>query len=107
MSMKIGLIAILAALAIAERAKAADKTSLECFPVAETRQMIAARQLADPFASMQAASSAEHGEPIGAKLCRGSEGLIYEISLLRGDGRIVRIRVDAATGQPRAGQKPR
>lgn len=106
-SLKIALIAAVAALSVAAPARAADKPSLECFPIAETRQLIADRQLADPFATMLAASAAAHGEPIGAKLCRENENLVYEISLLRRDGRVMRIYVDAATGKPHPGHKER
>ncbi|PWB80501.1 MAG: hypothetical protein C3F11_17780 [Methylocystaceae bacterium] len=101
---KIALSAASAALSPAPRAGAADRPSLACFPTAETRQLIVDRRLADPFATMQAASAAAHGEPIGAKLCRADEELVYEISLLRRDGRVVRIYVDAATGKPHPGR---
>lgn len=101
------LFAALPALLSAPAASAADRAPLECFPLAETRLLIASRQLADPFATMQAASAAGDGEPIGAKLCRESEDLIYEISLLRRDGRVVRIYVDAATGNPHPAHKER
>ncbi len=56
---------------------------------------------------MQAASLAAHAEPINARLCRDHDELVYEISLLRRDGRVVRIYLDAATGQPHAGHKER
>ncbi len=104
--LKIAFVVVSAALSPAE-AGAADRTPLQCLPIAETRQLIADRQLADPFATMQAASAAAHGEPIGAKLCRDNEDLVYEISLLRRDGRVMRIYVDAATGKPHPGHKER
>lgn len=85
----------------------ADGGALQCFPTAETRHLIADRRLVDPFASMQAASSAAHAEPIAAKLCRDQEALIYEISVLRRDGRVMRIYLDATNGQPHAGHKAR
>ena len=54
---------------------------------------------------MQAASSAAHAEPIAAKLCRDHEALVYEISMLRRDGRVLRIYLDATNGQPHPGHK--
>lgn len=48
---------------------------------------------------MRRAAARTHAEAIGAKLCRWSEDLVYEISLLRRDGRVIRIFVDAKTGQ--------
>jgi uncharacterized membrane protein YkoI len=82
-----------------------DGAEFRCFPMAETRHLIADRRLADPFASMQAASSAAQAEPIAAKLCRDREALVYEISMLRRDGRVLRIYLDATNGQPHPGHK--
>jgi uncharacterized membrane protein YkoI len=82
-----------------------EEAAFQCFPMAETRHLIADRRLADPFASMQAASSAAHAEPIAAKLCRDREALVYEISMLRRDGRVLRIYLDATNGQPHPGHK--
>jgi hypothetical protein len=64
-----------------------------CYSTAETRDKIAAHDLSEPFRVMRSEAS------IGAKLCRWSEDLVYEISLLRRDGRIIRIFVDAKTAQ--------
>lgn len=78
----------------------AQTAPLECFSTAETRQKITSHKLADPFGTMQAVGSGHHGEPIGAKLCRRGDDFVYEISLLRGDGRLVKIYVDAVAGGP-------
>ncbi|WP_036296843.1 PepSY domain-containing protein [Methylosinus sp. PW1] len=99
------ILAFIVAAPQAASAMAADRPALQCLPIAETRQLISDRRLGDPFALMQAASVAAHAEPINAKLCREHEELVYEISLLRRDGRVVRIYLDAATGQPHAGHK--
>lgn len=80
---------------------------MQCFPTAETRHLIADRRLADPFATMQAASAAAQAEPIAAKLCRDREELVYEVSVLRRDGRVMRIYLDATNGQPHPGHKSR
>jgi hypothetical protein len=101
------ILALLFAVPPAALAAAADRPALQCLPVAETRQLILDRRLGDPFALMQAASLSAHAEPINARLCREQEALVYEISLLRRDGRVVRIYLDAATGQPHAGHKER
>lgn len=96
-----------AALGSAGPARGADRPPPRCLPVAETRQLIADHGLGDPFALMQAASLSAHAEPIGAKLCRDDEALVYEISLLRHDGRVMRIYLDAATGRPHGGGRSR
>ncbi len=82
---------------------------LECFSVAQTRREIAQHKLADPFPSMQAASSSTQAEALSARLCRNGDLFLYEISLLRRDGRIVKTLVNAVSGKPhpaRIEQKP-
>ncbi|CAN2534052.1 hypothetical+protein [Methylocapsa aurea] len=101
------ILALMVAIPSSALAWAADGPALQCLPIAETRHLIADRRLGDPFALMQAASLAAHAEPINARLCRDHDELVYEISLLRRDGRVVRIYLDAATGQPHAGHKER
>jgi hypothetical protein len=99
------ILALLVAIPSSALAWGADRPAFQCLPIAETRQLIADRRLGDPFALMQAASLAAHAEPINARLCRDHDELVYEISLLRRDGRVMRIYLDAATGQPHAGHK--
>jgi hypothetical protein len=74
---------------------------LQCYSVADTRREIAEHKLADPFPSMQAAGVLVQAEPLTARLCRSGDVFIYEISLLRRDGHIVKTLVDAASGKPR------
>jgi hypothetical protein len=73
---------------------------LECYSIADTRREIAEHKLADPFPSMQAASVMAQAEALSARLCRSGDIFVYEISLLRRDGRIVKTLVDAASGKP-------
>ncbi len=77
----------------------------QCFSTAQTREKIEAHKLTDPFACMRAAARELGGEALGARLCRSDEIFIYEISVLRADGRIVRQLFDAATGKPHSGRK--
>jgi hypothetical protein len=71
-----------------------------CFSTAETREKILAQGLAEPFHAMRTAASRMQAEAIGLKLCRRHSELVYEMSLLRNDGRVIRVFVDAKTGQP-------
>ncbi|MFY9629628.1 MAG: hypothetical protein WAK03_15960 [Methylocystis sp.] len=86
---------------------AANETpqTLECFSVAQTRQKIAEHRLVDPFPLMQSASSANQGEALSTRLCRRGEVFLYEINVLRRDGRVMKIFVDAASGRPHAGRQ--
>ncbi len=48
---------------------------------------------------MQNAAGRLQAEALGVKLCRRSDELVYELSLLRHDGRVIRVFIDAKTGQ--------
>jgi uncharacterized membrane protein YkoI len=69
-----------------------------CFSTAETREKIVAHGLFEPFRVMRSAASRSQAEAIGVKLCRWSEELVYEMSLLRRDGRVIHVFVNAKTG---------
>lgn len=70
-----------------------------CFSAAETRDKILAHGLFEPFRAMRSAAGRLQAEAIGIKLCRWSEELVYEMSLLRHDGRVIHVFIDAKTGQ--------
>ena len=82
------------------RAKEGGPPGLECFSVAQTRQKIAQHRLAEPFPLMRAESSANQADALSTRLCRIGELFLYEINLLRRDGRVIRVFVDAASGKP-------
>ena len=95
-----GALALIAGLG-ASGAVAGDNTPVtQCFSTAQTRDKIAAEKLGDPFVSMRAAEARVKGEALNARLCRKGENFIYEISLVRQDGRVVKVLYDAATSQP-------
>lgn len=71
-----------------------------CFSTAEAREKISAHGLHEPFRVMRTAASRLQAQAIGVKLCRQQDNLVYELSLLRHDGRLLHISVDAKTGQP-------
>ncbi|AZG75474.1 PepSY domain-containing protein [Methylocystis rosea] len=85
--------------AAASRAEDAP-ARLQCFTMAQARSQMEAQKLADPFRCMRDIALRLQAEPLGARLCQLGEGLIYEISLLRRDGHIVKILVDAFSGRP-------
>ncbi len=87
--------------------RAVERTSPrgQCFSTAQTREKIEAHRLVDPFACMRAAAHDQNGEALGARLCRREEAFIYEISVLRADGRLVKLVYDATTGKPHSGHK--
>lgn len=75
-----------------------------CFNAPETREKILANSLADPFALLRAQASEQRAEPIAVKLCRIGDSYVYEIDLLRRDGRLIHSRLDARSGRLTADQ---
>lgn len=84
---------------LCDGAKAQAAQQMECYSTAETRAKIAAQGLSEPFHSMQKAAARFEAQALAAKLCLRDDNFIYEISLLRRDGRIVRSQFDAKTGK--------
>lgn len=99
----VAALAATAASACAVRAEDLVPAHIQCFTMAQARGKMEAHKLADPFRSMREAALRLQGEPLGARLCQLGEELIYEISLLRRDGHIVRIHVDAFSGRAHSG----
>lgn len=93
---------VLALLGSSVTAKADPEPERVCYTTAETREKILAHGLFEPFHALRSAANKLQAQAIGVKLCRWREELVYELSLLRRDGHIVRLSVDAKTGQPLA-----
>ena len=50
---------------------------------------------------MRSTAGRLQAEALGVKLCRWSEELVYELSLLRHDGRVIHVFIDAKNGSGR------
>ena len=59
----------------------------------------ASARLVQPLVLMRRAAGDLHAEAVDGRLCRWNNELIYEISLLRRDGHIVRVLFNAANGK--------
>ena len=69
-----------------------------CFNAAQTRENVTAHRLAEPFRALRVGR--QQGEALRAKLCKWKQDeWVYEISVLRRDGRIVRLYMNAQNGQ--------
>src|ERR1700674_5748148 len=66
-----------------------------CLSAAETREAIRAHKLIEPFRAMGDASGRAQSEAIAVRLCRSNEKFVYDITMLRRDGRVVHVYVDA------------
>ena len=69
-----------------------------CYTPAETRERVVAEKLREPFELMRKAAAMTHAEALTGKLCRWRDLDIYEITLLRNDGRVIHVFLNAATG---------
>jgi hypothetical protein len=94
-----GALALFTALGVSGVLAEENVVATHCFTTAETRDKIIGQKLGDPFVSMRAAETRVKGEALNARLCRKGDTFIYEICLVRQDGRVVKLLYDAATGQ--------
>jgi hypothetical protein len=69
-----------------------------CYSASETRERVVAEKLREPFELMRKAAAMTHAEALTGKLCRWREQDIYEITLLRNDGRVIHVFLNASTG---------
>lgn len=88
---------VLAAPAAVAQARPAESST--CLREAEIREEVAAKRVVRQVVALRAARAAIGGEAVRARLCRHDGGLVYVITVLRRDGKVVRVSVDAATGK--------
>jgi uncharacterized membrane protein YkoI len=88
----------LAASILAAAACAEPERQRICFSAQETREKILTHKLIEPFRVLKSTAAQMQAEAIGVKLCHWKEELVYEISLLRRDGHILHVFVNAADG---------
>lgn len=81
-------------------AASAQARRRECLNPAQTLEAISEHRLVRPGDALSSAAYVSKGEALGAKLCRWDDGYKYEITLLRRDGRVMRVQVDASSGLP-------
>ncbi len=69
-----------------------------CYSPAETRERVVSQKLREPFELMRKAATMTHAEALTGKLCHWKDIDIYEISLLRPNGRLIHVYMNATTG---------
>ncbi|MCP8937734.1 PepSY domain-containing protein [Alsobacter sp. SYSU M60028] len=88
------------ALIAAQGAEAASAGKTHgCLNEAEIREEVAAKRVIAQVAALRAARSQVGGEAVRARLCRSDAGLVYSITALKRDGKVVRVLVDATSGR--------
>ena len=95
----IAMIASLLFLAsLGDAATLKPKPAAKCLSVTEARVAIRTQKLARSFPVMRQAAAHYGGEALGGKLCHRGDRFFYVITLLRHDGRILRVIADAHDG---------
>jgi uncharacterized membrane protein YkoI len=70
-----------------------------CLDEAEIHAEVGARRVVSQVTALRAARAAKGGEPVRARLCRGESGLVYAITSLKKDGKVVHVMIDASSGK--------
>jgi uncharacterized membrane protein YkoI len=84
---------------VTETKAEAPASAKSCLSESEIREEVAAKRVIAQVAALRAARAAGGGEVVRARLCRGEKGLVYAITSLKRDGKVLRIEVDAVTGR--------
>ena len=72
-----------------------QRTRAVCMSQSEARAAIARNKLANPMPALRSMARRTQSEPLRSRLCRIDERFVYEMTLLRRDGKVVRAFVDA------------
>jgi hypothetical protein len=78
---------------------AQQRAGFACLPPSEARAAIARNKLANPLPALRSIAQRSRAEPLRSRLCRMDDRFVYEMSMLRRDGKVVRVFVDAQDGR--------
>lgn len=70
-----------------------------CLTADEIREEVSQRRVVTQVTALRAARSQIGGEAVRARLCRRETGLVYVITSLKRDGKVIRVLVDAPSGK--------
>lgn len=70
-----------------------------CLTQDEIREEVAQRRVVTQVTALRTARSQIGGEAVRARLCRADGGLVYVITALKRDGKVIRVLVDALSGK--------
>ena len=93
-------LAALAALSLGGAALGAEtpNRARHCLNPAETREALAKNKFTDPAAALRSAAAIAHADPLRSRLCRWNDDYVYEITLLRRDGKVMNVFIKAEDG---------
>jgi uncharacterized membrane protein YkoI len=88
----------LASLAILALAAAASPAAAACFSAEETREHVQKHGLIALNNVVRSARGGAQADLISARLCETAGNLVYMVAMLGRDGKVMRITVDARSG---------
>jgi hypothetical protein len=89
---------IIGATGLPSACRAAEARPNACLSPGDTRETLQSQKLVQPYRAMAEASRGTEGESISIKLCRLKAEMVYEVTILRHDGHLVHVLVDASNG---------
>ena len=78
----------------------------QCMSAAETREAVGAHGLIGPIEAVRDAQALGRGELLRSRLCRWDQDFVYELTLLKHDGHVLRVFLNAKDGRPMPGKAP-
>lgn len=75
-----------------------EKSVWDCMNAAQTREAVAEHKLIPPMRAARNIEKSTRAEPLQSRLCQSHEAFIYELTLLRRDGKVIRLFINAANG---------
>lgn len=79
--------------------EAQQRAGVTCMSPSEARNAISRKKLANPLSALRAVARRSQAEPLRSRLCRMNERFVYEMTMLRRDGKVLRVFVDAQDGR--------
>jgi hypothetical protein len=76
-----------------------------CMPPGRAREVLIAERFVAPFRALNVAAASQSGDPVGLQLCLFGDAFVYDVTLLRRDGRVSHTLVDAHSGAILGGPK--
>jgi uncharacterized membrane protein YkoI len=70
-----------------------------CLSQEERRAIISSHKAVSLARAIRVVKSRLHGDIVKARLCRHERGLVYVLTVLARDGKVIQARVDAAQGK--------
>ena len=100
-SQKLAFLIVIAGIGCYANAQASEVALGErsCLLTADARSVISQNHLIESSLAMKNAAIKAQSVAIAGKLCRWSEQYVYEITLLRRDGRVIHAFIDARSGE--------